>query len=124
MSEDRERQELWRSLDEVLVFNDPALDDEEFKRELCQRIREDLPEIRSGTNDDLTLISCSKRASGAVDEAIRACGGMQDRNRIVTEAYNRCSFAKPNGRYLYRPSRFLEGSDYERWAKTVHKTTP
>ncbi len=123
MSKNRKYEEVYLTatvLGEALAFDAPEITDEEFKAQLIQHIYEDIPCIRSGTNSDIDLISSERRARRSVEEAITLVPST-DRNRVITEAYNKCWDAKPTILSAYRPSKFLEGSDYDKWAKNELK---
>ena len=104
------------NLDEILAYNDPRLSNEEFERRLINEIFHDDVAIRCGTVDEDYRNNRIKGVRIAVAEATRLYGPAE-RNRIITGAYNRCSNSKPLPKMPYLGSGFLNGSDYDVWAK-------
>ncbi|MFN7112871.1 MAG: hypothetical protein ACK4PK_00760 [Alphaproteobacteria bacterium] len=116
MSEDRKNIRLSDSIQKAMAFDDPRMSDAEFEERLVDEIFHDDWAIRTGTLDPNYRNGIKALIKRDVAWAIKE-KGLEDRNGVITAAYNKSSSGKPHPNFPKDDSYFLNGSDYLEWAK-------
>lgn len=98
-------------IEQAMAFNDPRLSDHEFEKQLVSEIYNDDLAVKDGTSSLEYCTQTLKKAQKSVSEVI-SLHGLSDRNKVITEAYNRAGNSKPTAGLPKLESTFLEGSDY------------
>lgn len=98
-------------IEQAMAFNDPRLSDREFEKQLVSEIYNDDLAVKDGTSSLQYCTRTLEKAQECVTEAIKL-HGLSDRNKVITEAYNRAGNSKPTAGLPKLESTFLDGSDY------------